>query len=114
MKALHTRATKNEQVKRVGNEIYVYHVDGMGKARLLTHGVLERVLRVKVTMRNWNTSSRLLEMAGEKPWNAKVAEVPRRSQRKPEWHRVRFGRIFLERRWEFVPGCWTWRSGICC
>lgn len=66
VKALHTLGTKNEQVKRVGNEVYVYHVDGLGKAKVLNHGVLERVLRVKVTMRNWNTSSRLLEMAREK------------------------------------------------
>jgi uncharacterized protein (DUF1697 family) len=65
VKALHALGTKREQVKYVGNEVYVYHVEGLGKAKVLNHGVLERVLGVKVTMRNWNTSSKLLEMARE-------------------------------------------------
>ena len=60
------RAAKAEQAHCCGREIYVYYMDGMGKARLLTHGVLERVLGVSTTMRNWNTVSRLYEMAGEK------------------------------------------------
>jgi uncharacterized protein (DUF1697 family) len=62
---LQARAAKAEQMHCYGNEIYVYYVDGMGKARLLTHGVVERVLAVSVTMRNWNTVSRLHEMAAE-------------------------------------------------
>jgi uncharacterized protein (DUF1697 family) len=63
---LRARASKAEQVHcSGGREIYAYYVDGMGKARLLTHGVLERVLVVGATMRNWNTVSRLYEMAGE-------------------------------------------------
>jgi uncharacterized protein (DUF1697 family) len=62
---LQARATEAEQVHWCGREIYAYYVDGMGKARLLTHGVLERVLAVSATMRNWNTVSRLYEMAGE-------------------------------------------------
>ena len=66
VKRLHALGTKREQVKYAGNEVYVYHVDGLGKARVLNHTVLERVLAVKVTMRNWNTSSRLQEMAAEK------------------------------------------------
>jgi uncharacterized protein (DUF1697 family) len=60
---LQARATKAEQAHCCGKEIYVYYVDGMGRARLLTHGVLERVLAVSVTMRNWNTVSKLYEMA---------------------------------------------------
>lgn len=59
------RAAKTEQAHCGGREIYVYYVGGMGQAKLLTHGVLERVLAVSTTMRNWNTVSRLYEMAGE-------------------------------------------------
>jgi uncharacterized protein (DUF1697 family) len=62
---LQARASKSERVHCCGRELYAYYVDGMGKARLLTHGVLERVLAVGATMRNWNTVSRLYEMAGE-------------------------------------------------
>lgn len=65
VKKLHALGTKAEQVKCAGNEAYVYHLEGLGKAKVLTHTVLERVLGVKVTMRNWNTSSRLWEMARE-------------------------------------------------
>ncbi|MGO9127491.1 MAG: DUF1697 domain-containing protein [Terriglobales bacterium] len=60
---LQARAAKTEQVHCCGREIYVYYVDGMGRARLLTHGVLERVLAVSTTMRNWNTVSKLYQMA---------------------------------------------------
>ena len=62
MKKLHALGTKAEQVKCAGNEAYVYHVEGLGKAKVLTHTVLERVLGVKVTMRNWNTVNKLYEM----------------------------------------------------
>ena len=60
------RAAKTEQAHCCGKEIYVYYLGGMGQAKLLTHGVLERVLAVSTTMRNWNTVSRLHAMAGEK------------------------------------------------
>jgi uncharacterized protein (DUF1697 family) len=61
---LQARAAKAEQAHCCSKEIYVYYVEGMGRAKLLTHGVLERVLAVSVTMRNWNTVSKLHEMAG--------------------------------------------------
>lgn len=57
------RAAKTERVHCCSREIYVYYVGGMGQAKLLTHGVLERVLAVSTTMRNWNTVSKLYEMA---------------------------------------------------
>lgn len=60
------RAAKTEQAHCCGREIYVYYVGGMGQAKLLTHGVLERVLAVSTTMRNWNTVSRLYEMASDR------------------------------------------------
>ena len=47
VKKLEALGTKTEQVKRAGSEVYVYHVDGLGKAKVLTHGVLEKVLAVK-------------------------------------------------------------------
>jgi uncharacterized protein (DUF1697 family) len=63
IKRLRARAAKAERMHCCDKEIYVYYVDGMGKARLLTHTVVERVLAVSVTMRNWNTVSQLHEMA---------------------------------------------------
>ena len=62
---LRARATQAERVRCGEREIYVYYLDGMGRAKALTHGVVERVLAVSVTMRNWNTVSKLYEMAGE-------------------------------------------------
>lgn len=63
---LRARATKAERMHCGDKEIYVYYVDGMGKAKVLTHGVLEKALAVRVTMRNWNTVSKLHEMAGDR------------------------------------------------
>jgi uncharacterized protein (DUF1697 family) len=42
--------------------MYVLYPEGMGKA-VLTHAVLEKKLGVLATARNWNTVTRLLELA---------------------------------------------------
>ena len=55
-------ATKSEQLRHCGKEIYLYYPVGMGRAKL-TGSVLERVLAVTATARNWNTVNRLYTMA---------------------------------------------------
>ncbi len=65
VKKLETLATKTEQLRHSGHEIYLYYRDGMGKAKL-TGSVIERVLGVAATARNWNTVTKLYEMA-QKP-----------------------------------------------
>lgn len=62
---LEALATKSEQLRHCGREIYLYYRDGMGRARL-TGSVLERVLSVTATARNWNTVTRLYQMALQK------------------------------------------------
>jgi uncharacterized protein (DUF1697 family) len=62
VKKLKTLAPKTEQLRHSGQEIYLYYRDGMGKAKL-TGTVIERVLGVKATARNWNTVTKLHEMA---------------------------------------------------
>jgi uncharacterized protein (DUF1697 family) len=62
VKELEARATASEQLRQSGKEIYLYYRDGMGRAKL-TGNVLEKVLAVTATARNWNTVNRLYQMA---------------------------------------------------
>ena len=64
VKKLATLATSDEQLRQSGREIYFYYRNGMGQAKL-TMNVVEKVLSVTVTARNWNTVSKLHEMALE-------------------------------------------------
>lgn len=64
VKKLETLATKTEQLRHSGQEIYLYYREGMGRAKL-TGSVIERVLGVSATARNWNTVTKLYEMAEE-------------------------------------------------
>ncbi|MBZ5573239.1 MAG: DUF1697 domain-containing protein [Acidobacteriia bacterium] len=66
VKKLEALTTKTEQLHHSGHEIHLYYRDGMGKAKL-TGSVIERVLGVAATARNWNTVTKLYEMAAEKP-----------------------------------------------
>jgi uncharacterized protein (DUF1697 family) len=50
-----------EEVHMDGREIYVYFPDGMGRSKLVP--VLTRTLKNSGTARNWNTVTKLLEMA---------------------------------------------------
>jgi uncharacterized protein (DUF1697 family) len=50
-----------EEVRMDGREVYIYYPDGMGRSKLVP--VLERALKKSGTARNWNTVTRLLEMA---------------------------------------------------
>jgi uncharacterized protein (DUF1697 family) len=51
-----------EEMYLDGRELYIYYADGMGKSKL-TPALLERALKVSGTARNWNTVTKLLEMA---------------------------------------------------
>lgn len=51
-----------EELKIDGRELYIYYPDGFGKSKL-TNTVLERTLGTPGTTRNWNTVTKLLEMA---------------------------------------------------
>jgi len=62
VKQLEARATAAEQAKCLGCSVYLCYGDGMGQAKL-TGAVIERVLGVRATARNWNTVTKLYEMA---------------------------------------------------
>jgi uncharacterized protein (DUF1697 family) len=47
-----------------GRELYVYFPDGMGRSKLST-ALLEKTLKVAATGRNWNTVTKLLELASQ-------------------------------------------------
>jgi uncharacterized protein (DUF1697 family) len=51
-----------EELHLDGRELYIYYADGMGRSKL-TPAVIERALKVSGTARNWNTVTKLLEMA---------------------------------------------------
>jgi uncharacterized protein (DUF1697 family) len=56
------RWTGPERVHLAGDHLYVDYVEGAGRSKLLP-AVIERMLKVAGTARNWNTSRKLLEMA---------------------------------------------------
>jgi len=62
VKKLEALATASEQLRHSGREVYLYYRDGMGRAKL-TGTVLERLLAVTATARNWNTVNKLCDMA---------------------------------------------------
>jgi len=64
VKKLHALATVSEQVRCAGREVYLYYREGMGRAKL-TGSVVEKVLGVRATARNWNTVTKLYEMASQ-------------------------------------------------
>lgn len=51
----------SEEVKLGKRELYIYYSDGIGKSKLMP--ALDRVLERTGTFRNWNTVTKLLEMA---------------------------------------------------
>lgn len=53
--------TNPEEVHIRGREVYTYFPDGMGRSKLVP--VMERILKKSGTGRNWNTVTKLLEMA---------------------------------------------------
>jgi uncharacterized protein (DUF1697 family) len=51
-----------EEVQIVGREMYIYFPNGMARPSF-SWSVLERVLKMTFTSRNWNTVNKLLELA---------------------------------------------------
>jgi uncharacterized protein (DUF1697 family) len=51
-----------EELRLDGRELYIYFPDGQGRSKVST-SVIERKLKVRGTGRNWNSVTKLLEMA---------------------------------------------------
>ena len=51
-----------EDIHLRGSEVFIHYVNGIGRSKL-TGAVLERALGVKGTARNWNTVTKLAEVA---------------------------------------------------
>lgn len=54
--------TDPEELRVVGSELYVYFPNGMGRSKL-PFSVIEKALEVPGTSRNWNSVTKLLEIA---------------------------------------------------
>jgi uncharacterized protein (DUF1697 family) len=54
--------TDPEELRIGGRELYVYYPNGVGRAKFSAAGI-ERALKVAGTARNWNSVTKLLEMA---------------------------------------------------
>lgn len=52
---------KSERMVLVGRDLYGHYPDGQGRSKV-TNAVLERALGVPVTVRNWNTVTKLAAM----------------------------------------------------
>ena len=62
LKKLETLPAKPDLFRHVGSEIYLYCPNGYGTSKL-SNNILERVLSVGVTTRNWKTVNNLYAMA---------------------------------------------------
>jgi uncharacterized protein (DUF1697 family) len=61
--ALLAAVTGGEQARLIGGQAYVHFPEGIASSRL-TQPVIDRVLRVRGTARNWNTVLKLAALAG--------------------------------------------------
>jgi len=53
-----------EELHLVGRELYIYFPDGMGRSKLPITAI-DKALKTPGTARNWNTVTKLLELAGK-------------------------------------------------
>jgi uncharacterized protein (DUF1697 family) len=51
-----------ERLHLSGDHLYIDYVEGVGRSKL-TGAFLDKALQVPATSRNWNTTSKLLDMA---------------------------------------------------
>jgi len=51
-----------EELRIVGRELYIYYPNGMARPKL-SMAVVERMLKMPGTSRNWNTTRKLLDLA---------------------------------------------------
>lgn len=65
---VHQMETDPEELRMDGRELYVYFPNGMGRSKL-QFPAIEKILKARGTARNWNSVTKLLEMAEklEKP-----------------------------------------------
>ncbi|WP_026261353.1 DUF1697 domain-containing protein [Kiloniella laminariae] len=64
LEALKSAIKDGEEIRLIGKTLYVsYHPHGIGKSKL-TNAVIERKLGLEGSGRNWNSVTRLLELAG--------------------------------------------------
>ena len=63
LKALQEIKLKTEEFKLIKKIFYIYAPDGIGKSKLAS--IVEKKLGVPATGRNWNTVSKLVEMASD-------------------------------------------------
>jgi uncharacterized protein (DUF1697 family) len=61
-KALAATCQGAEEIHLRGSEVFIHYVNGIGRSKL-TGAVLERALGVRGTARNWNTVTKLAEVA---------------------------------------------------
>ena len=54
--------TDPEELRMEDRELYMYFPEGMGRPKL-SWMAIEKMLRIPATARNWNTVTKLLEMA---------------------------------------------------
>jgi uncharacterized protein (DUF1697 family) len=59
---VHALATDTEELRVSGNELYIYYRNGVGKSQV-PMARIEKALGTAGTGRNWNTVTKLLEMA---------------------------------------------------
>lgn len=50
-----------EELHLIGRELYIYFPDGIGRSKLVP--VLDRILKTSATGRNWNSVTKMLEIA---------------------------------------------------
>ena len=62
LKSLATSIRGPEQFKARGKQLYIVYPDGIGRSKF-TGTLIERVLGIRGTARNWNTVLRLAELA---------------------------------------------------
>jgi uncharacterized protein (DUF1697 family) len=58
-------ATSEEQLVRLGRELYSWHPEGVGRSKLWGRMAAQDGLGMTATSRNWTTVTALLEMADE-------------------------------------------------
>ena len=51
-----------EELRLAGREVYAFYPNGIGRAKI-SPGLIEKILKMPATGRNWNTVTRLLSMA---------------------------------------------------
>ena len=52
----------HEEIHAGGRELFIFYPDGMGRSKL-DHNRIQRTLKVTATVRNWNTTNKLLNLA---------------------------------------------------